>query len=286
MSKVILLFLLLCSFPTVQAAAPCSGKKSGISHCEGSQFVCNDGSYSRSTKDCAQYLQSKRSQAKPNSERVSATNKVLVLDTSTVPDALSASDPETSSQTLETSPFLQGKIERDKSTQILKLDYPGFTIWLDCAKRAAVKFQYIAQHDTGNMKRYDRFYLDPKVPTECQQTTAEAYGMKYDRGHQVPANHLDASVEMIKATNVMTNILPQAANMNRGAWMQTEEIIECYRDIDELLIVGGALWSDHSGDEFVRSHGVKTPDAFWKIVIRGTGQDERVIAWLIFLQRF
>ena len=28
-------------------------------------------------------------------------------------------------------------------------------------------------------------------------------------------------------------------------------------------------------------HGVKTPDAFWKVVVRGTGQDERAIAWIM-----
>lgn len=34
-------------------------------------------------------------------------------------------------------------------------------------------------------------------------------------------------------------------------------------------------------DYFVASHGVQTPDAFWKVIIRGTGQDERVIAWIV-----
>jgi len=26
---------------------------------------------------------------------------------------------------------------------------------------------------------------------------------------------------------------------------------------------------------------VKTPDAFWKVVIRSSGEDERVIAWIV-----
>jgi endonuclease G len=26
---------------------------------------------------------------------------------------------------------------------------------------------------------------------------------------------------------------------------------------------------------------VKTPDAFWKVILRGTGQGERAIAWII-----
>jgi endonuclease G len=179
-------------------------------------------------------------------------------------------------------PVAQSNTEITRSGNILKLDYLGFTVWLDCSKRGAIKFQYVAQRDNGNAKRYDKFFLDPTVPAECQQKTAKAYGMKYDRGHQVPANHLDAHEEAIKATNTMTNILPQAANMNRGAWLLSEEIIECYRDISELLVIGGVIWGNNPADDyFVESHGVKTPDAFWKVVVRGTGQHESAIAWVV-----
>ena len=103
-----------------------------------------------------------------------------------------------------------------RSHDILKLDYEGFTVWLDCKERAAVKFRYNAQRDTGNVKRYDRFMLDPTVPAACQQLSTQAYGQGYDRGHQVPANHLDASNVAIKQSNYLTNILPQTAQMNRG----------------------------------------------------------------------
>ncbi len=172
------------------------------------------------------------------------------------------------------------------STNLMRLDYEGFTVWLDCEKRGAVKFRYNAQRDTGNFKRSSKFYLDPKVPKECQQYSGKSYkaanGSKYDRGHLVPANHLDYSKTAIKASNSMTNILPQAANMNRGAWLMTEEVTECYRDIDELLVVGGVIWgNDPSNDYFVKSHGVKTPDAFWKVIIRGVGSNERAIAWIV-----
>lgn len=168
------------------------------------------------------------------------------------------------------------------SRKLLQLDYQGFTVWLDCARRGAVKFRYVAHRDSGNASRYDRFFLDPDVPAECQQTTSKAYGHQYDRGHLVPANHLDNSPEAIKATNTMTNILPQAANMNRGAWLATEEIIECYRDIDELLVIGGVIWRNQPDDDFfVKSHGVATPEAFWKAVIRGSGADEKAIAWVV-----
>jgi endonuclease G len=86
----------------------------------------------------------------------------------------------------------------------------------------------------------------------------------------------------IKQFNTMTNVLPQTSQMNRGAWLLTEEIIECYRDIDELLVLGGVIWGNNPADDyFVESHGVKTPDAFWKVIVRGSGQDERAIAWIV-----
>jgi endonuclease G len=84
------------------------------------------------------------------------------------------------------------------SGKLLQLNYEGFTVWLDCEKRGAMKFQYNAQHDTGNAARAKNFKLDPNVPVECQQTSTKGYGHGYDRGHQVPANHLDYSPEAIK----------------------------------------------------------------------------------------
>ena len=250
----LLLILLLLPLASVAGDKPCSGKKGGISHCEGSQFVCNDGSSSKSTKDCSRYITGNTTQ-KAAPEPIKPTTAPISQDSSEITKV---------------------------SDNILKLDYSGFTVWLDCTKRAPIKFQYVAQHDTGSFKRFDKFSLDPKVPKECQQYSSKAYGLKYDRGHQVPANHMDYSALAIKQTNYMTNILPQAANMNRGAWLQTEKITECYRDITELLVIGGVIWgNDEADDYFVQSHGVKTPDAYWKVIIRGTGQDERAIAWIV-----
>ena len=91
---------------------------------------------------------------------------------------------------------------------------------------------------------------------------------------------MDKSEEAIRQTNFMINILPQVAQMNRGAWLETEVIVECYRDIDELLIIGGVIWGDNPDDDFfVASHGVQTPDSYWKVIIRG--DDGRAIGWLI-----
>ena len=46
--------LLALPMPAAQATNyPCSGKKGGISHCQGRTFICNDGSVSGSKKNCS-----------------------------------------------------------------------------------------------------------------------------------------------------------------------------------------------------------------------------------------
>lgn len=255
MKKLLFAFMVVLIFPFAAMAqnTPCSGKKGGISHCDGSKFVCNDGSYSRSKKNC--------------SSEYSGTD---------------SANSEISNVVDNPNIGVSKKTEIIRQGDILELDYHGFTIWLDCQNRVPVKFRYNAQHDTGNEARAKDFSLDPDVPKECQQVSAAAYVHGYDRGHQVPANHLDYDKAAIAQTNYMTNILPQTSQMNRGAWLLTEEIIECYRDIDELLVIGGVIMGNNPADDyFLASHGVKTPDAFWKVVIRGTGQDERAIAWIV-----
>lgn len=177
--------------------------------------------------------------------------------------------------------LLLASVTHAVSKEPLLIQYEGFKLWLDCDQRAAVKFEYLATKDTGNHKRHSRFYTDPNVPSRCQQTSTKSYKTdqaRYDRGHLIPANHVDYSSTAIRQSNTMINVLPQASNMNRGAWLRTEEITECYRDIEDVKVVGGIIWGNHPEDDyFVSSHGVKTPDAFWKVLIR----KDRVIAWII-----
>jgi endonuclease G, mitochondrial len=179
--------------------------------------------------------------------------------------------------------FILTVVPSQSRAESLEIIYEGFTVWLDCDRRGATQFYYKAVADSGSHKRNPKFFIDPDIPKRCQQTATSPYNnlngeTRYDRGHLVPANHLDGSKRSINQTNFMSNILPQAAEMNRGAWLQTEEIVECYRDLDPLEVWGGVIWgNNHEDDLFVDSHRVKTPDAFWKIIIRG----DRSIAWIV-----
>jgi len=147
--------------------------------------------------------------------------------------------------------------------------YPSYCLNPTCGNcgtdRATCEAQCVGHH-TGDpwssLGVAEKAFLE-----DCETSTS------FDRGHQVPANHLDHDETMIRQSNYMTNIAPQAALMNRGAWLDTEELTECWRNVEALAVFGGAVWdgNDPRRDWFKESHGAETPSAFWKVIVANTG---------------
>lgn len=95
----------------------------------------------------------------------------------------------------------------------------------------------------------------------------------------VAANHLDHNETIIKESMYMTNIMPQTLVLNRGAYLAAEEVFECYRDIVNIRSILGIIMGDNTAnDYFVKSHGVRTPDFYWRIIEKEMDRD--VIAWI------
>ena len=158
-----------------------------------------------------------------------------------------------------------------------QVDYEGFTLWLDCDKKGASRFEYSLGEDTGNEKRLKKYTRDPNLG-ECQQLSTRSYRKDtpdHDRGHLVAFNHMDYSVESAKDSNQMANILPQTTTLNKGAWLRTEKITECYREFGTLEIIGGAIWD--LNPRILETHGVDIPDYFWKVIFR----EDDSIAWIM-----
>jgi endonuclease G len=174
---------------------------------------------------------------------------------------------------------------------IYEKHYHGFTVWLDCTEHGAVAFRYDLDTDQGDISREGvSFIPDPSVPAECQPSSGDTFSSNdpgisatgtFDRGHLVPANHMDNDLFSITDSFFATNILPQQSTFNRqsGAWFLTEKITECYRDIAPLTIWGGVIWGDNTANDFFTgSHGVKTPEHWWKPIYLHDTND--FIAWI------
>jgi endonuclease G len=95
----------------------------------------------------------------------------------------------------------------------------------------------------------------------------------------VAANHMDYYDTTIVESMYMTNIMPQTSSLNKHAWLHAEEIFECYRDLENLMtIVGIIMGNTGGGDLFMKSHGVRTPAFYWRIIQKESGD---VIAWIM-----
>ncbi len=213
---------------------------------------------------------------------------------------------------------------------VSELKYPFGSVFNDCSSNAAVRFSYTATCDGGCAERSHTFKLSPELyfseasmgnpagpdnDKGCQQKNGDSYPkycldsgiavpvdgsctkvVEHDRGHQIPANNFDDDEEVCGQTNYMTNIMPQAAQMNRGAWLKTEMLAECWRQIQPLTVIGGAVFfgdgtgsmpTDWEGIDrtnwFVESHYVKNPAYYWKIVYAKETDDYSgvSIAWWI-----
>lgn len=166
----------------------------------------------------------------------------------------------------------QASAADDKS--IHTLQFKKWTIDYSCEHRGYQYFTYTVGADNGELERFKPFHHESKLPKHCRQFKTSTYRLpksvpiSYDRGHGVHQNIWDGTKSLMRESNSMANILPQASQLNRkGAWRYTEKLTECFRDKGPVKVWGGVIWGkDSSNDHFKVSHGVTTPDYLWKII--------------------
>lgn len=132
---------------------------------------------------------------------------------------------------------------------------------------------HLAAQDLGEAERSNNFRPDPDLPAGWYAVTPDDYtGSGYDRGHMTPSADRTASQADNEATFVMTNIIPQAPNNNRGPWVKLENYArELVRQGNEIYIVSG-------GDGelgFIGEGRVQVPAATWKaMLVLPAGDDD------------
>jgi endonuclease G, mitochondrial len=160
------------------------------------------------------------------------------------------------------------------------LEYGRFTLEFECLARTATRFHYfLSTPESGFVKRPRSFYYDPWLRRKCQQLSLKPYDKvraNYTRGHLVTSGDFKDDEMARRQTHFMTNIVPQTKQLNEGPWAETENIASCLRPNVEVM--GGVIFNDESNDYFTLSHGVKTPDQFWKVVI--DREKNHVLAWM------
>ena len=127
----------------------------------------------------------------------------------------------------------------------------------------------------GPVGRQDNFRPDGALPAGFYQVTPNDYrGSGYDRGHVVPSGDRTGTVGDNAATFLMTNIIPQAPENNRGPWRELEEYTRdlVYQYDHSLHVWAGAYGSQGrlGSRAMVKDRpprAIVAPSRLWKIIV-------------------
>jgi endonuclease G len=154
-----------------------------------------------------------------------------------------------------------------------------YKVQFNCKTRSAERFSYWLERRAVAVKRPNRYTYDPELAREFQQISTESYNSvnkDYNRGHLVPMVHMRQTKENSKQANYMTNIVPQAIELNQGLWRQTEILSDCLLRTGPINVFGGVINFDEANDFFKLTHGIQTPEYMWKVVV----SDNDVRSWM------
>jgi len=119
----------------------------------------------------------------------------------------------------------------------------------------------------GKSGRYEgRFITDTTLPLGIIKITHDDYtNSGYDRGHLVRSHERSSNPEDNKSTFLMTNIVPQTPDLNRGVWLDFERFCEnlAMKQNKELYIYAGGIYKSGS----TIGKGIRVPDSCYKIVV-------------------
>jgi len=154
------------------------------------------------------------------------------------------------------------------------LEKPQFVLSYNCSRDTA---NWVSWHLSkawkGSAPRGNDFRPDNALPASCYRVLAGDYtNTGFDRGHLCPSDDRDASASDNSATFLMTNIIPQAPDLNRQTWRLLEEYCrQLVAEGHELYIVAGAYGrggSNSSGTRNTLTDGkITVPAQCWKVIV-------------------
>jgi endonuclease G len=156
---------------------------------------------------------------------------------------------------------------------------PTYAVHYSFASKTA---EYVVEHVTvanitGTSQRKDDFRPDPEVPPQFRATLQDYAGQPYDRGHMSPAGNATNDAAAMSLTFLLSNMVPQVPNNNRGVWKQIETLARTWVSKQgEMYIITGTI---NTTQAKVIGKGVVVPDWLFKIVVDPKSQ--RMIAFML-----
>ncbi|MBD5380238.1 MAG: DNA/RNA non-specific endonuclease [Bacteroides sp.] len=213
----------------------------------------------------------KNKQRKIKSGRIKAIVVLLVLLVTTyfsgeILSACDNSDESHISNISTTAEQLQ-KVVTNPALEEELVYYKGMTVSFNRRLHIPnwVAWELTSLETGGDANRSEKFFCDESVPG-CPDSWDYSYS-GYDRGHMAPAGDMKWDEEAMRQTFYLTNICPQAPELNRGTWKSLEEKCRVRAKNDSaIIIICGPILTD-SITEYIGDSRVAVPKRFFKVVL-------------------
>ncbi len=133
---------------------------------------------------------------------------------------------------------------------------------------------HLDRESLGSAPRTATFSADAVLNEGWYRVTSSDYtNSGFDRGHNCPSADRTANAEDNEATFLMTNIIPQAPNVNQQAWAELEDYCRTLvQDGErELYIIMGSSGSGGTGSkgyaETIADGKITVPARVWKVIV-------------------
>jgi endonuclease G len=133
---------------------------------------------------------------------------------------------------------------------------------------------HLQSSDIGSTSRQS-FLTDASLPSSWYSVITDDYtGSGFDRGHDCPSADRTSSLDANNAVMLMTNIIPQAPNLNQIAWARMED--SCRQLVfspsnKELYVIMGSFGSGGTGSNgyamSINNGKIVVPQYIWKVVV-------------------
>ena len=161
------------------------------------------------------------------------------------------------------------------------VEYSGMTVSFNPRLHIPnwVAWELTADETDGEEPRYDKFTCDENVPG-CPDDWDYKY-TGYDRGHMAPAADMKWNEQAMKESFFLTNICPQAPDLNRGSWKKLEEKCRLLAKKDSsVIIICGPILTDEI-KEYLGDNKVAVPQRFFKVILSPFEDKNSAIAFIM-----
>ena len=156
--------------------------------------------------------------------------------------------------------------EHGKTHEIIKHDYYTLCYCEKFEQPEWVAYELTADELEKSASRKNNYHADPAVSTGSA-TPGDYKGTGYDRGHLAPAADMSFSEHAMDESFFMSNMSPQAPDLNRRLWLGMEEIErEWAAKYGAVYIVSGPVLNREDFPT-IGANEVAVPDFFYKILL-------------------